>query len=704
MTLAHRDMTMTISGPIEGAVLAHALLRPDSVALVGISDDTGKTAGRPLQFLRTAGYQGKIYPINPRRTTVQGEPAYPDLAALPEVPEHVFTLAPTESVLETAHACARLGVKVLTVLASGFSESGSEGAEREAALKDICRTSGLRVLGPSSLGVVNPSVGLTLTANAAFMEPVLGCGKVFVASHSGSMIGALVSRGKARGVHFAGLVSVGNESDLSIGEICAATLDEPGIEAYLLFLESLRHGDALRVFAREAARRGKPVIVYKLGRSAAAAEMAATHTGALAGEDDVADAMFRDLGIARVNVLDSLLEIYPLAKRLPLGNGAARPRRVGVVTTTGGGAAMAVDQLGIRHVVVEPASAATLEKLQHAGITVLPGRVLDLTLAGTKYEVMKATLDIMLQAPEFDLVLAVVGSSARSQPQLAVRPIIDCAGSTKPIAAMLVPDAPQALDQLTQAGIPCFRSPEACADSIAAVFSRRAPSKTPPAHDRPTGAKNLNEAVAYTVLDELGIPHAPVIVTPLSSPAPQLPFDFPIVVKVCSEHIPHKTDIDGVLLGISGAADLNIALQTLRGNLERLAPQTRCDEALIQPMRRGLAEVLLGYRVDAEAGPIVMLAAGGIWAEIAQDRSIRLAPVSLDDAREMIDEVKALKAVSGLRGRPKGDLEALAHAISALSTLAVRPEMSVLEAEINPLLVMREGEGVQAVDALILRA
>ncbi|RTZ45840.1 CoA-binding protein [Candidimonas sp. SYP-B2681] len=686
-----------------GAELARVLLHPDSIALVGASDDASKTAGRPLTYLRQAGFAGNVYPINPNRLMVQGERAYPELSALPQVPEHVFVLTPTESVLDTVRECARLGVKVVTILASGFSELGDEGAAREAALRELSRNTGIRILGPSSLGIVNPTTGLRLTANAAFAEPELRSGRVFVASHSGSMIGALVSRGMARGVGFAGLVSVGNECDLSIGEICQSTLDDPTIEGYLLFLESLRHGDALRRFALEAARRGKAVIAYKLGRSDAAAEMAATHTGAIAGEDDIADAFMKDMGIARVGVLEALLESFPLARRMPLAAQGPRPRRVGVVTTTGGGAAMAVDQLGIRDVIVEPASSQTLKRLSDAGIVVAPGRVLDLTLAGTKYEIMKKTLDIMLEAPEFDLVLAVVGSSARFQPHLAVRPIIDSANASKPLAAMLVPDAPDALAQLTEAGVPCFRSPESCADSIAAVLARRYPGQQPAAREFSLGAHALSEAEAYQVLEALGVPHAPVVLAKLSASAPVLPFDYPVVVKLCSAHIPHKTEVGGVVLGVADHHGLEQALGTLGRNLAERAPGVVCDEALIQPMRKGLVEVLVGYRVDAEAGPIIMLAAGGIWAEVARDRSIRLAPVNVEEAYEMIDEVKLLKTVSGLRGKQRGDLDALAQAVSSLSQLAMGDYASILEAEVNPLMVMPEGQGVLAVDALVLR-
>ncbi|GAD20506.1 acetate--CoA ligase family protein [Acidovorax sp. MR-S7] len=680
--------------------LAQALLHPASVALYGASDDVGKMGGRPVQFLQRSGFAGRIYPINPRRDEIQGLKAWPSLQSLPEVPDQVFVLTPTETVIPAVRECAALGVRVVTILASGFSESGSEGAAREEELRAIARETGIRILGPSSLGVVNPRTGLVLTANAAFAEPDIPPGKVFVASHSGSMIGALVSRGKARGVGFAGLVSVGSEVDLNVGEICAATLDDPGIEGYLLFLESLRHGPALRAFARAAQRVGKPVIAYKLGRSAAAAEMATTHTGAIAGEDDVADAFLKDMGVARVGVLEALLETFPLARRIPL---ASQPRRVGVVTTTGGGAAMAVEQLGIRGVIVEPPSNETLRRLEQAGLPCTPGRVLDMTLAGTKYETMKGTLDILLTAPEFDLVLAVVGSSARFQPQLAVKPIIECAdGSPKPLAAMLVPDAPEALAALTTAGVPCFRTPEACGDAIAAVLARRPPGQEPvlPA---PGPAQTLSEADAYGVLDQLGVSHAPVALCRFGEAPPPLPFAYPVVAKVCSAEIPHKTEVGGVLLNIGSSEELAEAMTTLRRNLDERAPQVACDTVLVQPMQKGLAEVLVGYRVDADAGPIVMLAAGGIWAEVAKDRSIRLAPVTVETAREMVAEVNALKPLTGLRGKARGDLEALARTVSALSQLALKPEMRIVEAEVNPLLILPEGQGVMAVDALVFQ-
>lgn len=678
--------------------LADALLAPASVALYGASDDVGKTSGRPQKFLRDAGFNGRVYPINPGRQQVQGAQAWPTLSALPEVPEHVFILASSDKVPGAVRECAQLGVRIATILADGFSEQGEAGLAREHELRDIARAGGLRLLGPSSIGVANPRNGLLLTANAAFAEPNVTPGTVFCASHSGSMIGALLSRGIVRGIGFAGLVSVGNEADLSLGEICEATLDDDGIDGYLLFLESMRHAGDLQRFARKAAERGRPVVAYKLGRSSAAAQMAMTHTGAVAGEDAVADAFLKDCGIARVGVLDALLETLPLARRVAVPVTGPRPSRVGVVTTTGGGAAMAVDQLGLRNVTIQAPSPQTLAKIHAAGVQVRAGQVLDLTLAGTRYDVMKPVLDILRAAPEFDLVLATIGSSARFRPELAVAPILDTQEAGSPLAVMLVPEAPQALAALTQAGVPCFRSPEACADAIAAVFARRAVRERA-VHGSSGALRTWSEFDAYALLDRLEIPRAPAVKLHFAAQVPELPFAYPVAAKVCSPDIPHKTEVGGVLLGIADRQALADALKTLRANVQRAAPTAHCEEVLVQPMASGLGEVLVGYRVDADAGPIVMLAVGGIWAELADDRSIRLAPVTLEEAREMVGEVKMLRAYTGLRGQRPADLEALARAVSALSQLAL-DQSGIREAEINPLL-LRE-DGVLAVDALVI--
>jgi acyl-CoA synthetase (NDP forming) len=381
---------------------------------------------------------------------------------------------------------------------------------------------------------------------------------------------------------------------------------------------------------------------------------------------------------------------------------------------------MLVDQLGIRGVVVEAASAETLQRLQALGVAVNPGRVLDLTLAGTRYEVMKAALDVMLAAPEFDAVVAVVGSSARFQPQLAVQPIIDSATHTKPLAAMIVPDAPQAIAQLTAAQVPCFRTPECCADVIAALVSRRAhpvqaalAARASAAVGEPPSAQiNANPSVPVTWserqshawLAQLGLTSATAVVVSADGPVPlPLPFAYPVVVKACSAQLAHKSDLGGVVLGVADAQALRLAMEQVKTNVARHAPLPVDFELLVQPMVTGMAEVLLGFKRDADAGAIVMLAVGGIWAEVVRERSIRLAPVDEAQAMEMIAELRALSPLQGLRGQAPGDLAALAQAISRFSQAAVLAVGDgVIEAEVNPLMVLPQGQGVCAVDALVL--
>jgi acyl-CoA synthetase (NDP forming) len=688
--------------------LLQPLLAPRSVAIVGQSDDATKTAGRPLKYLRQAGFAGNVYPINPRRERVLGERAWPSLADLPEVPDHAYIVTGTEQAIAAVAECGRIGVKIATVLADGFAETGAEGIAREARLRAICAETGVRVIGPSSLGVVDLRTRAMLTANPTFDEPDLPAGRIFVGSHSGSMIGSIFSRGRARGLGFAALVSTGNEADLSLGEICEAALDDPGIDGFMLFLETVRHADKLRRFALAAAERGKPVLAYKLGRSAAARELAVSHTGALAGEDDIADVFLAECGIARVMTLDGLIEGMPLLARMPAAPRTAGRRAVAVVTTTAGGATMVVDPLSLRGLAVEPPSVETLERLRAAtGIAVKPARLIDLTVAGARYDAMKAALDILLTAPEFDFVLTVVGSSSRAHPETTVRPIIDSAGAGRPLAAFLVPEAPQALAMLATAGVPGFRTPEACADAIAAALSRRAPritaapdTKADRAIAPPRRARMLDELKAGALLDRLGISRAQAVAIDATiTQAPALPFAYPVVAKVLSADIAHKTDVGGVVLGVQDGEALLAAVRMIAASVAERQPVARVERVLVQQMISGLGEALVGFRVDRDVGPIVLVAAGGVLTEIERDRSLRLAPVDLATAREMIAEVRGLKVFAGYRGKPAGDLEALARAIVALSQLAA--DATVAEAEINPLIVRPVGEGVIAVDALV---
>jgi acyl-CoA synthetase (NDP forming) len=679
--------------------LVKALFDPGSVALVGVSDDPTKTTGRALSFLRREEFAGAVFPVNSGRTHVQGEPAWPSLSALPEVPDHVFVMVGKAHVVEVCREAVGLGVPLLTVLADGFTDY--DGAALAEQLRAVVAGSQTRVIGPSSLGVVNLRNGLMLTANAAFAEGGLPTGRTLVVSQSGSLIGGLPSRGAALGVGFAALVSVGSELDLSVGEICEATLDLEGIDSYVLFLESLKGADRIRHFAAEALRRNRPVVAYKLGRSEVGAELARSHTGALAGAEEVSAQFFADSGIARVHSLDGLIEGAALARKVPLVDTRRAPR-VGVVTSTGGGAAMVVDQLGVLGIDVHQPSDATFAKLAAAGAPAKTGRIVDLTLSGASYEVMSAALDVLLEAREHDLLVVVAGSSARLGPDTTVRPIIERVDAAIPLAAFVVPEAPAALAALTAAGVPCFRSPEACADAIAAVLRRRprtiTEGRVPARESASDQTVQLDEATAYGVLDSMGVPHSDFVVIE-GDVVPALPFGFPVVAKVLSDQLAHKSDVGGVVLGIADADELSAAVTRIRASVGRIRPDVPRPAILVQPMLSGETEVLVGYRVDREVGPVVVVAAGGQLAELYADRSIRLAPVDPVTALEMIGEVRSLRVLDGFRGRVRGDVDALVDAIVQVSRLAM--DADVDELEINPLIVKEEGRGVVAVDALI---
>jgi acyl-CoA synthetase (NDP forming) len=331
---------------------------------------------------------------------------------------------------------------------------------------------------------------------------------------------------------------------------------------------------------------------------------------------------------------------------------------------------------------------------QRSGIEVAAAHMIDLTVAGTRYEAMKAALDVMFSAPEFDLVVAVVGSSAQFHPDLAVQPIVDSAQSPKPLTAFMVPDAPEALARLAAAGVPSFRTPEACADAIAAAFGRRMPKPGARVFTKLRGdGRLLDEAEGGKLLDRLGIARAPsVIIDADVTKAPTLPFRYPVAVKLLSAEVAHKSDVGGVVLNVRDEMALFAAIQKIK-------QATKAARVLVQPMLAGVGEALLGYRIDPDVGPLVMLAAGGVMTEVYRDRSLRLAPVDLVEARDMIAEVRMIAALSSYRGRAAGDLEALAQAIMALSRLADDP--AVMEAEINPLIVRPSGQGAVAVDALV---
>lgn len=688
--------------------LAQALFTPRTIALIGASGDRHKTTSRPQRYLKNHGFQGRVLPINPNRETIFGAACYPDIAAAPCPIDHAFIMLPTKGVIDAVRRCGAAGVRCATILAGGFADAGAPGRRRQERLVEVAREGGVRLLGPNSIGVINTRGGVALSVNAVLETPELARGGLGVISHSGSLLGALLSRGQARNLRFSKLVSVGNEADLGIGEVGDMLVDDPDTDAILLFLETIRSPDAMARMARRAHAAGKPILAYKLGRSEAGREVALSHTGALAGTDEAVDAFLRHHGIARVHMFESLIEAVPLfaARR------RARGRRVAVMTTTGGGGAMVVDclgQLGIE--VVVPAKVR--RRLRRHGMAANSGRLLDLTLAGTNAATVRDVLAGLMTSPGVDAVVMVVGSSAQFHPELAVSPLAEWATADKPLAVHLVPDAGAAAAVLADAGIAAFRTPESCADGVAAYLDRRPPARAAPRRDGGLAAAGalvaqargrvLDESQVHAVFSSLGIATAPsrLIADPGEAAAAILEVGFPAAVKIVSPQIPHKSDCGGVVLAVSGGVALGDACRRVLADARAAHPDADIRGVLVQRMESGLCEVLVGYRLDPMVGPIVTVGAGGIMAEIHRDFAVRLAPVSLAGAQAMIDEVASLAPVRGFRSRRGGDRGALAEAIVALSNLA-RLEAVVSEAEINPLIVKPAGEGAVAVDGLMV--
>ena len=686
-----------------------ALFEPKRIALIGASADSTKTTSRPQRFLRKHGFTGEILPVNPSRSEILGEKAYKDLDAIPGEIDHAYILLNGRGAVDALAACGKRGVKVASILAGGFADAGAAGASLQDDLTRIVAETGIRLVGPNSIGTVSTDPPMVLTANAAFAIDKLRTGHWAVVSQSGSLIGALLSRADARGIGFSRLISVGNEVDLAVGEIADLMVDDPATDAILLFMETLRDGDRLAHAARRANAAGKPVIAYKLGRSEIGQELAKSHTGAIAGSDATFDAFCRRHGIARVSMFESLIDVPTLLVDRPPTSG----KRVAVATTTGGGAAMVVDNMAMAGLDIADPPQALVDWLKPLGIAAGEGKLIDLTLAGAKPEIVAGTIERLLADDGNDAVIFVVGSSAQFNPELAVEPLLRFARTTKPFAVSLTPTAEKSLALLTAAGVPAFRHPESCSEAMALCLLRTAPQPLPDLAEPSRAALDALEAGRINGFDErraadlfaaLGVPMAKSMAIPDAKRvvAAVAEVGAPVVLKILSADIAHKTEAGGVALGLMDGQAAALAAREIEKRVRTYAPHAKLDGFLIQKMERGLAEVILGFRRDPLVGPTITVGLGGVLAEIYKDASTRIAPVDEAEAVQMIEEVKGLATIRGYRNLPKGDVAALAKAIAVFSALAHKAFAEVVEAEINPLLVKGDGQGVVAVDGLVL--
>lgn len=681
----------------------NTILNPRSVAVVGASNDATKLTGRPIAFLQQNGYSGTIYPINPRSDEVAGLKSYASVSDLPEAPDLGLVLVGSGRVIAAVKDLADRGAKAAIVLASGFGESGPEGRARQEELRKAAGS--MRLLGPNTIGLVNLTDRIPLTASGAMEVDELPTGKIALLSQSGGIMGSLLSRASARGIGFSKLIATGNEADLEASDFLMELAEDPATTVVALYLETIRDVAKFRAASSRVIAAGKHIVAYKVGRSESGARSAVSHTGALAGADNVYDALFAQLGITRAQTFADLLDI-PAA----LAQGRAmKGKRVAIVTSTGGAATVCADSMGLLGLDTPAPDPETSAKLLALDLreAALDRNPIDVTLAGLRPDIYRSILTILAESPSYDAIVVVAGSSSIAQPDLVATPVLDSMDQTdKPILSYVSPDAPNVIRRLNAAGIPAFAAPESCASALAALLPKTTASDTAEASateidcsDIPAGT--LNEADAKKLFERFGVraPREVAAVTPQEAAAAARDFEGPVVVKILSGEILHKSELGGVRLNVPVDQVETVCTDMLADI--RAQTEARIDGFLIQEQIVGGVEMILGFNRDPQLGPYLLLGAGGITTELYKDVAIRLLPLDRGVARQMIDELRFGALLKGFRGQPKADIEALIDTIMAFAAMATTLDGRLVEAEINPVFVLPEGRGTRAGDSLV---
>ncbi|WP_307636864.1 acetate--CoA ligase family protein [Variovorax boronicumulans] len=686
------------------------LLHPRSVAVIGASADATKTAGRPVSYLVKHGFSGAIYPVNPKVERIGDLACYPDVASLPGVPDVGIVLLGAERAHLAVRDLAARGCAAAIVLASGYTETGEEGARRQQQLVEAAGN--MRILGPNTIGLVNLSDNIVLSATGALEMAHFPVGGIGVVSQSGGILGALLSRAAARGIGLSKLISTSNEVDLELADFIDHLADDEATKVIALYVETVRDPAKFRNACLKAARAGKPVVAFKIGRSEAGAQAAVSHTGALAGADRMYDALFQQAGVIRAQTFADLLDI-PAA--LATGR-KLHGKRVAILTSTGGAGTLVSDDLGMAGFDTPPPDAATAEALralQTGDHAVLDRNPIDVTLAGLKPDLLRGAINVLLQSPSYDALTIIVGSSSLAMPELLAGVIQDCLpNSDKPVIAYVSPHAPEVGALLTQRGVPAFAAAESCTAALRAMFQATqlrpqvessAFSETVAIDDLPAGS--LDEHQAKQLFTRFGVPCAGerVVASPAEAEAAARELGGRVVLKILSAEITHKSDVGGVAVNLT-ADTVGARLTAMAADVEAktgVLPQ----RFLVQEMVGAGTELILGMHRDA-LGTAILLGMGGVTAELFKDTTMRLLPpgggLSRADALAMAQQLKTWPLLDGFRGRPKADVEALVTAIVAFSQMAAQLGERLLEAEINPVFVLPQGQGVRAADGVVV--
>jgi acyl-CoA synthetase (NDP forming) len=692
---------------------------PDSIALIGASRDLEKIPGRLLSMLRKNGFPGKLYPINPNYGDIGGLKCYSSIADVGQPIDLAIVIIPARAVLGALEQCAAVGVKNAVIISSGFAEEGGDSAAMQDAIVALAKKTGMRISGPNAEGFysqvqrVAATFSPTVDVKPGAPQLVATRRRIGIVAQSGGIGFAIYHRAKALGIALSYVISAGNESDLGAGEFLEYMVQDASTDVILLFIEGIRDVDKFLAAARRAAEAGKPVIVTKVGRSGAGERAAASHTASMAGWSAAYDAVFAKYGFIVSNDLDEAVTIAAVLTTNPLPKGD----RVAVLTVSGGAGIWGADTVSMQGLQVPelsaPIQAEIMKLLPSYGAARNP---IDVTAQGVHSGGLQRSIDLLDVSDEVDAILVVLSLSSDTRmpfKQAELKPVISA--QNKPIVfysytlpsnfarTELAASGAVVLSGLTHVGV-------AMRQMVARAQFRLAPpadAAALPLRDISAHLKSatLSEFDSKALLRESGIalPDEVLVSRRDELDAALARVGFPLVIKIQSRDIPHKSEVGGVRVNIATKGEAFAAYQALLESARRHRPAAVVQGVLVSPMAKKGVEIIVGTLLDATFGPMIMVGLGGITTELFRDVIYRPAPVSAVEASSMLAELKAAPLLNGFRGAAKTDIPALAQLISQISVLAVRSCAEISEIEINPVLVHPQGQGVTIVDALVVR-
>ncbi|MFO1090835.1 MAG: acetate--CoA ligase family protein [Hyphomicrobiales bacterium] len=682
------------------------LLDPASVAIVGASTDKTRIGGRVLDYMIRGNFRGRIIPVNPNRTEVQGLPAAPSILAMDAPVDTAILAVPAPATAQAVRDCAAKGVKACVIYSAGFAETGADGAVAEAELKAISRETGVRLLGPNCLGVFNSFSGFYGCFTSAFDRVFPTEGPLSIISQSGAVGSHLFWIARDRGLGLRYWVSTGNECDVDVAECLSFVADDPHTKVAAVYLEGARNGRALMAAMRKMAALGKSVIALKVGRSEVGSIAAASHTASLVGGDEVYETVFRECGVYRARSAEELVDVAELAVqgRMPKGP------RLGIVTISGGGGIMVADEADAVGLEMPEMPADAQADLKAALPFSSPRNPVDVTAqAFNDLELFGRYLNRIVDSAAYDAVIAffttVAGSPAMAPKLLDALKSVRARHLDFPIIMSIVVN-PDLVAQYVAEGFGVIADPNRAVRALAGLVAL---AKGPqPAGDavapEPLPPGPYGEARSKAVLAAAGVPVATeTLATSIDEAvAAWRMAGRPVAMKISAAAIAHKSEVGGVRLNVGSEQEVRAAFVALMDIGHRHAGGGPVDGVLVSPMITGHVEAIVGVKRDPVFGPVVMFGLGGIFVEVMKDVAFRLAPFGEAQAHAMIREIKGFPLLDGARGRPKADVSALAKALVAVSRFAARCGDTLESLDINPLAVMPEGEGVFALDALIV--